>query len=324
LKHLAPVALLVFISVAYGQAEALRQVQTIPLNVEGRIDHFSYDLKTRRLFVCALENDTCEVVDAAAGKVVHSIKGLKHPQGVRHLPKSNRLVIANEINGVAIFDAADFHLYRQIDLKSDADNVRHDTDPDRAWIGYGDGALALIDTGTGTVLKEIAVGGHPESFQLERHGNRAFINVPASQQIVVVDRETAKVVDGWKLKDKGNFPMALDDDHNRLMVVCRQPARVLVFDTRSGKQIAAIDCVGDADDVWIDRDTRRIYVSGGEGYVSVIEQTDADHYNALDKVATAAGARTSIFVPSWHKLYVAAPRRQRQASELRVFDIAPK
>lgn len=325
MKRLASVGLLVFASITFGQTPALPQVQTIPLKVDGRIDHFSYDLKTRRLFVCALENDTCEVIDAAAGRVVHSIRGLKHPQGVRYLPKPNRLVIANATNGdVAIFDASDFHLVRQVDLKSDADNVRHDTDPARAWVGHADGALALIDTETGTVIKEIAVGGHPESFQLERHGSGAFVNVPALQQIAVADLQAGKVIDAWKLMEKGNFPMALDDDRHRLIVVCRQPPRMLVFDTQSSKKVAAIDCVGDADDVWIDRDAHRIYVSGGEGYVSVIEQSDADHYTVLDKVATAAGARTSIFVPAWHKLYVAVPHRQQQASELRVFDVAPK
>lgn len=318
-------ALLVVASIASGSTPALRQTQTIPLQVEGRIDHFSYDLKTRRLFVCALENNTCEVIDAAAGRVVHTIKGLKQPQGVRHLPKPNRLVIANKSDGsVAIFDGSDFHLLRQVDLPANADNVRHDTDPDRAWIGYGEGALTLIDTGSGTVIKGISVGGHPESFQFERHGSRAFVNVPTLQQVAVLDCEAEKVVDRWKLTEKRNFPMALDDDHRRVMVVCRDPARMLVLDTRSGKQVAAIDCVGDADDVWLDREAHRVYVSGGGGSVSVIEQSDPDHYRSLDNVPTAAGARTSIFVPAWHKLYVAVPHRPQQASELRVFDVAPK
>ena len=317
--------LFVFVAVAAGQTPALRQVQTIPLNVEGRIDHFSFDLKTRRLFVCALENNTCEVIDADAGKVIHSIKGLSEPQGVRHLPKPNRLVIANAVDGsVAVYDASNYQLLHRIDLQNDADNVRHDTDPDRAWVGYGDGALALIDTNLGRVLRQIPVGGHPESFQLEHHGNRIFVNVPARQQIAVVDRAAGKVIDTWKLTEKRNFPMALDDDHHRLFVVCREPARMVVIDTQSGKPVAAADCVGDADDVWFDRDSHRIYVTGGEGFISVIKQSDADHYQTLEKLPTGAGARTSILVPAWHKFYVAVPHRQKQAAELRVFDVAPQ
>jgi DNA-binding beta-propeller fold protein YncE len=325
LNRLALLCLILFASAAVEQPAALRHVQTIPLNVEGRIDHFSFDLKTRRLFVCALENNTCEVIDTDAGKAIHTIKGLTEPQGVRHLPKPNRLVIANAIDGsVGVYDASNFQLLHRIDLKNDADNVRHDTDPDRAWVGYGEGALALIDTNLGRVLRQILVGGHPESFQLERHGNRIFVNIPSNQQIAVVDRAAGKVIDTWKLTEKRNFPMALDDDQHRLMVVCREPARMLVIDTQSGKRVAAVDCVGDADDVWFDRETHRVYVSGGEGFVSVIEQSDADHYQALEKVPTDAGARTSILVPAWRKLYVAVPHRQQQAAELRVFEVAHK
>jgi hypothetical protein len=59
-------------------------IQTIPLpKVEGRIDHLSVDIKDQRLFVAALGNDTVEIIDLAAGKVIHSISGLSdvvHPK----------------------------------------------------------------------------------------------------------------------------------------------------------------------------------------------------------------------------------------------------
>jgi hypothetical protein len=114
--------------------------------------------------------------------------------------------------------------------------------------------------------------------------------------------------------------MALDDDHHRLLVPCRQPPRMLVLDTQTGKQVADVDCVGDCDDIWLDRDAHRIYLSGGEGFVSVIEQKDADHYQPIARIPTGPGARTSIFVPAWHKLYVAVPHGGQQKAELRTYD----
>src|SRR5689334_20667251 len=61
----------------------LKLIQTISLQgVEGRIDHLSADLKGQRLFVAALGNDSLEVIDLAAGKVIHSISRLSEPQGV--------------------------------------------------------------------------------------------------------------------------------------------------------------------------------------------------------------------------------------------------
>ncbi len=60
----------------------LQLEEQIPVpSVAGRIDHFSADAKRRRLFVSALGNNSLEVIDVFAGRVIHSIKGLAEPQG---------------------------------------------------------------------------------------------------------------------------------------------------------------------------------------------------------------------------------------------------
>jgi hypothetical protein len=56
--------------------------QTIPLpGVEGRIDHLDVDISGQRLFVCALGNNTVEVVDLKKGERVHTISGLGNAPG---------------------------------------------------------------------------------------------------------------------------------------------------------------------------------------------------------------------------------------------------
>jgi hypothetical protein len=89
--------------------------------------------------------------------------------------------------------------------------------------------------------------------------------------------------------------MALDEHDHRLFVACRKPSKLLVFDTETGKCVAQLACCGDADDVFYDAELKRIFVSGGAACISVIEQTDPDHYRLLDDVPTAAGARTSFY-----------------------------
>src|SRR5436190_23391545 len=74
------------LSAIASAAEPLRLVDSIPLpGVEGRIDHLAADLDGQRLFVAALGNNTLEVLDLAARKVVHRIGGLYEPQGVAFL-----------------------------------------------------------------------------------------------------------------------------------------------------------------------------------------------------------------------------------------------
>jgi DNA-binding beta-propeller fold protein YncE len=324
--------MLAFCCSAYAQGPSqsytlLTQVQTIPLEgVEGRIDHLGLDAKGKRLFVAALGNDTVELVDLVAGKVTQHIRNLRAPQGIGFAPESNRLAVANDQDGSCrLYDGTSLQQTTTIELKDDADNVRYDKASRRFWVGYGDGVLVAIDAEKGKQVADVKLDAHPESFQLETRGKRIYVNVPNAGYVAVVDRETGTVTEKFPLKEAvANFPMALDEADHRLFIGCRNPAKLLVLDTGTGKTVATLDIVGDTDDLFFDSTNKRIYVSGGEGRVTVINQTTADIYNVAGQVTTAPGARTSFFVPETGTLYVAVPHRGWQKAELRVFSVAPE
>jgi YVTN family beta-propeller protein len=304
----------------------LIQVRTIPLNgIEGRIDHIGADAKAKRLFVAALGNDTVEVVDLTTGKVVRQIKNLRAPQGVGFAPDSNRLAVANDEDGsLRLYDGTSLQQTAAINLKNDADNIRYDARSRRFWVGYGEGGLAAINPATGKQIAGVKLDDHPESFQLETNGKRIFVNVPGASHVAVIDRETGRVIAKLALTGaSANYPMALDEADHRLFIGCRSPAKLLVLDTETGATIASLDIVGDTDDVFYDAGNKRVYVSGGEGHITVITQTNPDRYNVSGQAATARGARTSFFVPETETLYVAVPHRGGQRAELRVFAVVP-
>src|SRR5262245_3984267 len=128
-------------------ASVLRQVQEIPLpDVQGRIDHFAVDPVRNRVIVAALGNNTVEVVDAAAGKWTKRITGLAHPQGLLYVPDLDRLFVANGGDGtVRVFDGTSFAAVATIDFGDDPDNLRYDDATKRVYVGYGDGAIGVVD-----------------------------------------------------------------------------------------------------------------------------------------------------------------------------------
>jgi YVTN family beta-propeller protein len=280
----------------------------IPLGaVRGRIDHLAVDRARRRLFVAELGNGSVSAVDVAAGKVERRVTGLAEPQGVAYVPESDLVYVASGGDGtLRRYRGADLAPAGEpLKLGEDADNVRVAAGGDRIVVGYGGGALAILDAAAGRKLGEVHLPAHPESFQLERSGGRAFVNMPDARQVGVVDLAAGKEVGRWSLGDAAaNFPMALDEAAGRLFVVYRRPATLAVFDTRSGAVVGRLPTVGDADDVFVDAKRRRIYVSGGEGAVAVIEAR-GDGYAEIGRVRTVAGARTSLFVPEFDRLYVA-------------------
>ncbi len=301
-----------------------RLIQTIDLpNVGGRIDHMDVDSNGQRLFVAELGNDSVDVIDLKTGRPIRSITGLHEPQGILFIPEYKRIFVANGGDGtVQVFDGDSFNLIHSIKLSDDADNVRYDPNTRLIYVGYGDGAISIVNATSDEIVGDVKLSGHPESFQLEKSGSRVFVNVPKDNSIAVIDREKESVVTKWSLTGvQRNFPMELDERDHRLFVGARDPPRLIVFDTESGKVVASLDISKDPDDIFYDAKNKRIYVSSGEGFINVIKQRDADDYELIEKIPTAAGARTSLFAPELNHLYLAVPAYGSQEAEIHVYAV---
>lgn len=305
-----------------ADTEPLRLTHTIPLTgVSGRFDHFACDAKASRLVVAALGNDTAEVLDLENHRHLKTISGLSKPTGVLILAEPKQVFIANGNEGTLRgFDAVTYMPVLRVDELDDADNTRYDAVAKRIYVGFGDGALGVVDPGSGRLLDRIPLAGHPESFQLETTGPRIFVNVPDAKQVAVVDRQRKAVVATWPLeKWHGNFPMAFDEMDHRLFVGCRSPARLVVFDTLTGAVVADLEISGDTDDVFYDSKRQRIYASCGAGFLDVIQCREGDHYERIARIATREGARTGFFSPELDRFYLAVPKRLGGGAEVRIY-----
>ena len=302
----------------------LQLKQTIPLpGVEGRIDHFDLDAPGERLFVCALGNNTVEVLDLRKGERVHSISNLGSPQGLVYVPELDRLFIANDKGGLCkIYDAKSWRLIGTMDFRDDADNMRYDSATKKIYVGFGEGGIGVINATDGKRVGSIKLTAHPEAFELEKHGRRIFVNVPNAGQVAVIDRDKGEVISTWKPDGaSANFPMALDEANHRLFIACRNPAKLVVLNTDSGDTVTTLDISGDADEVFYDAKRRRLYAICGAGFVDIIEQADSDHYKRAERVPTASGARTGLFVAERDDLFIAVPHHGTQAAEIRRYQV---
>jgi len=282
--------------------------RTIALKgVSGRIDHLAIDLGRKRLFVAELDNGTVDVIDLASASVIRRIQGLKEPQGLAYAPTADVMAVASAGDGlVRLYHGDGLSPAGSIDLRDDADNIRLDMRTGNLVVGYGSGGLAVIDPAKASLVKRIPLQAHPEGFQLDPERRRAFVNVPDAHQIAVVDLEADRQIGTWQVPDlRANFPMALDAARGSAAVVFRNPARLVMFDTNSGKMVSTLAACGDADDVFFDNRRRRVYVSCGAGRVDAWQQDGAGP-RRLAPIKTASGARTSLFVPDLDRLFVAA------------------
>jgi hypothetical protein len=286
-------------------------------NVDGRIDHFAED-PGGRVFICVIGSDTVEVLETLTEKRIHTITGVPHPQGAVYVPEFKKLFVSSRDGKLYVYDGTSYDLIISLAFDGDVDNLRYDAVSKRVYVAHGDGetaGIAVISAETNQRLaQDFKLGAHPESFQLEKAGPAIFVNLPDLNEIAVINRVTHAITK-WPLPQlEGNFPMALDEANHRLFVASRTPPRLIVLDTESGHLIAAIRCAADADDLYYDASFKRVYIPGGQGFVSAFKQSDADHYRLLAEIPSALGARTAGYASRIGKkgrdrFYLAVPAR---------------
>jgi DNA-binding beta-propeller fold protein YncE len=304
-----------------AEVDPLQLEIKIPLgDVAGRIDHMAVDIGRQRLFVAELGNDSVGIVDLKNRRLAHRISGFKEPQGVGYVSPSDTLYVANAGDGsVLLFNGTDNAASGRVELGSNADNVRVDTASNVVFVGYGSGGLAAIDPTKASKFADIPLPGHPESFQIDRDTNDIYVNIPNAGAISVVDRLTGKQTASWSMTSAHkNFPMAIDAEARRVLVVFREPATLGVFSIRDGSELASVGACGDADDIFVDAKRHRAYVSCGDGFLDVFEWEAGGPYQ-IAHIATPSGSRTSLFVPEIDRLLLAVPAKFGEPAAIWMF-----
>jgi DNA-binding beta-propeller fold protein YncE len=314
----------------------LRLVQTIPMpNVKGRIDHMDVDVKGKRLFVAGLENGSLEVVDLAAGKWLKSIPGFKKTQGVAYVPSLSKVFVASGDDGMLrVFRGDTLELLDSLKLELGPNRVAFEPNSEILYVGYGGkdagkdyGQVGIIDAKTDKSLGDITVEAHPAELLLDKSGETLYVFISAASKVQVVDTKKREVLSTWPTSSQRNGDGAFDEKNHRLFIGTRTPPQMIVLDSSSGKEVAALPTVEGMDGVYFNEKQKRIYVSGGRdndvGYIFIYQQKDTDHYEAIGKIPTRSGAGTSFWSPQLNRFYVGAPASDKQEAAILVFEPQP-
>ncbi|QEH35722.1 hypothetical protein OJF2_42790 [Aquisphaera giovannonii] len=307
--------------------------------IAGRIDHMAYDPATARLFVACVANGTLEVIDLDAGTRAGTIRGLKEPQGAA-VAGDSVYVTTGADGRLNRFDARTLAARGSAAVGDDADNVRLAPDG-RLWASFGGGGpggIAPFDPSTLAGGPRLGLPRMPEGFQVHASGAAIFANLPAGKRSTADGSVVGlKLPSGERLWERklsgraGNFPMALDPARDRVFVVSRVPARLIVLDARDGSILGEAECPPQSDDLFLDPRSGLVAVIGGGTLPSGEEPGGAGA--SLDLFAVdAAGrparvgatplpphTRTGKLVEGRRALYVGVPMAKGRPAEVREY-----
>jgi DNA-binding beta-propeller fold protein YncE len=302
------------------EGQPLKRTATIQLKgASGPLDHLLVDGEHARLFVANQSNDTLDVLDLKTNQLVKQIPGQKEIHGIAYAPKLDRIFVGNGGGVCNALDGRDYALLKSIPVK-DADNVHFDPRTNHVFVA-GEKDMAVIDAESLKLVTTINLPASPEGFQIATGQPRLYVNVGPKFQVVVIDTDKNEVTAQHPLKAaKGIETLALDEANKRIFVGFRGEPRIVALDQDSGKELASVDIPEGIDDMYFDAKARRIYASCGSGYVAIVRQVDADHYELAAKVPTIKGAKTCIYDEATARLYLAVPRQEgKDGPEIWVF-----
>jgi hypothetical protein len=301
----------------------------------GDFDHFEYDLKGNRLWLAAEDHGTLDLFDLKTLKKQKSVKGIvETPHGILYVPQKNRLVVTDSGGDMLtrVIDASSYKVTGTIKLAAPgADAMGYDADRKRLYIVNGGRDAKMQETYL-SVVDPVTLQRHGdlkfdtekvEAMAIEGKGNKLYINVTGKNYMAVVDKQTLAVLATWPIKEaEQNAPVAFDEPNKRLFLITRKPGKLIVVNAETGASVANFKAPERCDQVIWDAANHRIYALGGEGYIGVFQQKDADHYEELARVASATGAKTGILVPELKRLYVAvSPGEAKSGAAILHYDL---
>src|SRR6266851_2690811 len=307
-----------------NEAAPLQIMHAAPLpGFSGDFDHFAVDEKGGRLFLAAEDHKTVEVFDLQTGRRLKSITGFGTPHSIIYLPATDRILVTDGEKGtLEMLRGSDYAAVDHVDGLAGADSMKLDAPAQIVYVVTGGkdvpldySFLVAVDLKTKKKVSELRIeSNHVEAFALESSSSRLFVNITDRHEVAVVDRKAMKEITRWPTGTQAdNSPMAYDEQHHRLLIVCRKPGTLLVMDSDNGKVVEQLPAAERSDDIAFDAEMGRIYVPGGEGFTSVFQQKSADQYELLAKVKTEPGAKTCLLVPSLARLYVAVSPGETKA-----------
>jgi DNA-binding beta-propeller fold protein YncE len=340
LRNVAKLLAIVILLVVCAHAQVpgpLKLAETIPLPglKDGDFDHFTLDASGQRLFLAAEENSTIVVIDLRTNKLIAKIAGAKAPHSMGYNSELKKLYVVDDggPNQVEIFDGTSFKLLSTIPMDAHADVSIYDPESKLFYVGNGGRqakedytSISVVDTKSDKKVGEIKIDGDRiESIRLEEKGPRMFVNVYYKGIVAVVDRKKQTVPAIWSFAQEGrNFgSMALDEADHRLFVHARDPGKVLVIDSDTGKLITSLPCQGDYDDAIWDSGTRRLYLIGTPFLKVWQKSSEGDRYDILGQVPTAFHSITGFLVPSLNRLYIAVNHHGSTDAVVQAYDVVP-
>jgi hypothetical protein len=186
----------------------------------------------------------------------------------------------------------------------------------RLFVAIGSGGVQAFSLDKD--LASAGAAGVEEADNLRLDPRAKLLCAGYGRALAAIDPDTMRITQTIELSGHPES-FQLDEPSQQLFVATRNPALLLAYDLRSGRELDRLPICGHADDLFVDVSLWRLYLVCGKGPIQVVRRMGSGRLQVAERVTTAPDARTGLFVPRLTKLFVAVPSRRGSVAEIRVY-----
>jgi hypothetical protein len=207
-------------------------------------------------------------------------------------------------SSIYMFDLKTLQVLGRTHADDDADAIIYDAPSDRVFSFNGDANNAtVLDANTGALVKNVPLGGKPESGVSAGNG-MVYVNLVDSSQVVEINAKTLAVTRRWSTAPcKSPVSMAIDVAHNRLFSGCRSGAAA-VSNISTGTVVTTLPIGAGVDGGAFDAARGDAYFSNADGTLTVVHEDSPDAYHVSQALNTIERGRNMGLDPVTHRLFV--------------------
>lgn len=303
------IALITLVALPAFAQKQFKVTNRVKLGGEGGWDYLSYDKEGERLFIT--RGTHVMVVDTKTLKVTADIPDLSGIHGVALAPEFNRGFVSNGgDNTVTIFDLKTLKKLDSVKVGERPDAILYEPFSKHVFtFNARSHDSSVVDAASGKVLGTIPLGGKPE-FPASDGKGKLYVNIEDKSQIAEVDVSKMSVLNTWSIAPcQEPSALAFDVEHHRLFSGCDNKMMAVV-DSDSGKVVTTVPIGEGVDAGRFNPKTREIFMSCGEGVLTIIHEDGPDKYTVKQNLTTVRGARTMALDEDNNIAYLVTAQRE--------------
>lgn len=294
-------------------AQSLRQVASIHLpGPKGqRFDYLTMDDEDHYLLSAHLGPGILYVIDVRTNKLVKAIPGVPGITGLEFVPELRKVYTSDwGEEKIGVVDLRTMTVTKRLPTAAKPNGSTYAAPFHKMFVSDTLGkAVAVIDVQKDEIVKSIKFESETGMPQYDSVARKVYVNLRNTNEVAEIDPANDSVLGKYPVEGcRYNHGMAVDSDHHRAFLLCGGTGALTVFALDTHKAIAHVPIPAGADVVKFDPGLGRIYAACASGFISVIQEQDADHFKKLEDFPVQKLVHSLAVDSATHRVYAPEQR----------------